>query len=417
MHKNKSIAAFLILSALPCCSLIVRANELPVEAFGSLPAIRNATLSPDGTRIAFLQDADGQTVLRVYRLDADKSFLLGRADNEKTIIGAYTWANDDIMLISMRYPSRRYGTATTESHLLRIRVEPGAKPETILKPRRRSGGTAGDHFSQFQDNIVSPLPDEPNHILMAFDVDKPNYPSVYKVDVSNGRRERVQRNRSKIVDWMADRQGRVRLAYGRDETKIFYRVFDLRAGEWRDAWDYELFDTPAIRPMGFGIDPNHLYIRALHEGRYAVFRVHLDDPEFTRELVHADPNYDVDGGLIYSPVSNDVVGVSHGEADDSRVYWDPGYLGLQEGFRRVLPDSANIIASMSRNERRYILYSFSSNKPGSYYFGDRDEVSLEYLFTKYPLLENVELPPKQKIVYQASRRTRHRSLPDRTNVL
>ena len=38
---------------------------------------------------------------------------------------------------------------------------------------------------------------------------------------------------------------------------------------------------------------------------------------------------------------------------------------------------------------------------GSYYFGDRDEVTLEYLFTKYPLLENVELPPKQKIVYQA----------------
>ena len=63
------------------------------------------------------------------------------------------------------------------------------------------------HVSQFQDSIVSFLPDDPEHVLIELDLDVANLPSVYKINVNTGRKSRITKGKMSVRSWMADRQG------------------------------------------------------------------------------------------------------------------------------------------------------------------------------------------------------------------
>ncbi len=369
---------------------------LPVEAFGNLPQTKQLKLSPNGKSLAFIREHQGQTLIGVADLVNGGSNYIVRTDNQKFKIGWFRWANDQTLLISSDYPVSRRGVKYTETRLMKIGIEAGAEIEPVVVTKKN------EHVSQFQDNIIDILPNEPNHFLMALDLKSPNYPSVYKIDLNSKRiRKLIYSSKSNIRDWLTDRQHRVRLGIGRDETSIFFRLYDLQTEEWRNIWHYEIFDAPDISPLGFGLNPNELYIRADHNGRYAIFKVDLLDPKLSRELVFSDPDYDVEGSLIYSRKTNDVIGVYHGEADDSKVYFDKSYASFQKALNKAIPDSYNNISSFSSDENKYILFSSNWQTPGAYYIGDRTKGTLDFVSEQYPLLREVELSTKQKIVYKA----------------
>ncbi|GAB3028747.1 alpha/beta hydrolase family protein [Bowmanella dokdonensis] len=374
-------------------------DKLPVEAFGNLPALTNVKLSPDGKHLAALRNEGGQTILLGVNLDKMSSRVLAVSDNKEIKFNWYQWANNEYILIGARYPAKRYGVNTTETRLLKVSIHKEDSLEPAFRPRRSK--IAGDHFSQFQDNVISLLPAEKDHFLLSVDLDSANRPNVYRLSLNDLGRSILQRSRRDIRHWHADRQGRVRLGEGLDDTKIFYLHKDWKTNEWRTLWEYEIFDAPDIDIMGFDKNPDILYIRALHKGRYAIFRVNLANEALTQELVYADPHYDIEGRLIYSPKSGEVVGVSHGEADNGRIYWDKEYMAFQEALDHALPDSANIIISMSDDERRYVLLTYLEDAPGYYYIGDRDNSTLNPLGSQYPLLDETNLSGNQKVRYQA----------------
>lgn len=237
---------------------------------------------------------------------------------------------------------------------------------------------------------------------MALDLKIANRPDVYKVNLSSKfKRELVYRSKSHISHWLTDRQHRVRLGYGRDETKIFYRLHDLKTDEWRNIWEYEIFDAPDITPLGFGLNPSHLYIRAIHNDRYAIFMVDVSSKQLAQTLVYADENYDIEGSLIYSKKSKDVIGVYHGEASDAKHFFAPDHANFQRALNNAIPDAYNNIVSMSDDENKYILFTSNPKNPGAYYLGDRKEQRLDFILDEYPLLFQKSLPEKTKITYQA----------------
>lgn len=390
--KAKLTFFLIVLVQLPT----IKAEFLPLEAFGNLPQTKQLKLSPNGKSLAFIREHQGQTLIGVADLVNGGSNYIVRTDNQKFKIGWFRWANDQTLLISSDYPVSRRGVKYTETRLMKIGIEAGAEIEPVVVTKKN------EHISQFQNNIIDILPNEPNHFLMALDLKTPNYPSVYKIDLNSKRiRKLIYSSKSNIRDWLTDRQHRVRLGIGRDETSIFFRLYDLQTEEWRNIWHYEIFDAPDISPLGFGLNPNELYIRADHNGRYAIFKVDLLDPKLSRKLVFSDPDYDVEGSLIYSRKTNDVIGVYHGEADDSKVYFDKSYASFQKALNKAIPDSYNNISSFSSDENKYILFSSNWQTPGAYYIGDRTKGTLDFVSEQYPLLREVELSTKQKIVYKA----------------
>src|SRR5690625_5637477 len=88
--------------------------------------------------------------------------------------------------------------------------------------------------------------------------------------------------------------------------------------------------------MGFGYDPNILYITAYHNDLKALYSVDLSEPELTKTLVHADPNFDVGGGLIYDRKGQRVLGIG-GSYDGGTLFFDNEFKALQTRIDTALP--------------------------------------------------------------------------------
>ena len=385
------IALLLVLS-----STAVYAEQLPVEAFGLLPQSEQVKLSPDGDKLSFIIHNQGNTYIGVKDFKTDATKYVVSTDNQEFKIGWYRWANNELLLVSADYPVKQRGIKYTETRLLKVHADGSGKLKTVMKPKKR------ELNPQFQNGIIDLLPDEPDYILMGLALKVANRPDVYKINLNSERKRKLlQRSRSDIHSWLTDQQHRVRLGYGRDETKIFYRLYDLATDEWRNIWEYEIFDAPDITPLGFGLNPSELYIRAIHNDRYAIFKVDVTDKKLTKTLVYADEHYDIEGSLIYSRKTKDVIGVYHGEANNAKIYFDPTYEKFQKSLNKAIPDAYNNIVSVSDDENMYVLYTSNPQTPGAYYLGDRKAKTLEFIIDEYPFLLQKNLSDKRKVSYQA----------------
>ena len=385
-------------------SIPTLADLLPVEAFGSLPKVQQIKLSPNGEIVAYRGNLNGHTYIASYNIKTQEKKYLVSTDNLKFKISWFKWANDELILIGARYPNKFRSAKFNETRLLKVNAsgKGSAGPVFRLKKKDLSPQFQGLD-PQFQDRVIDFLPKESDHILMALTLESRLYPSVYKVNIKNkkDKRKLVKRWHPYIKGWMTDRQNRLRLGYGLTDDVGFYRVLDLKTNKWRQIWEYKILEEPSIVPIGFALDPNQLYVRADHNGRAAVFVVDISDTNLPKRLIFADPDYDVDGGLIYSNKTNDVIGIFHGEADGSKVFFDEKFISFQRGLDKAIPEAYNQIYSFSADERKYILYSAENNRPGAFYYGDRDRKSLSFLIDQYPLLYDQNLSGKKQIKFKA----------------
>jgi len=380
-------------------SLATTATDMPlsIETYGSLPAISRIQLSPNGQSLALVQNLNGSLVLSVLELKTGKKKYLLKSDNVNVLLGWYTWVNDETLLISARYPVKQGFNKYTRTKLYRYNLATDDELELLIKPRTASG----EINAQIQTNVISLLPNEPDNILMAIGFDIANKPTVYKVNVKTKKRTRIRRPKPHVVGWIADQQGHPRISQSNDEITVYYKLYDQEGELVRKLWSYEVFEKEVIHILGFDKDPNVLFIRALHHGRYAVFKVDLQKPEQEPELIYADEKYDVDGSLIYSPKTHKVVGLSHKGENDNKIYWDETYIAFKKALNEAIPDANNTIISMTKDLNKYVLFSSSAETAGDYYLGDRTQKSLQYIGSLYPKVNEKNYAKKELIQYVA----------------
>lgn len=377
-------------------------TPLPLEDFYRDPVLSDIEISPDGSHLLALKNIQGMTVVMVYDLKTGEAFYPAKTDNAEFKFNWVSWANNDRLLMSLRFASRRgmQGTGLTfqETRLLSIDAFKPSKMVSLYTP---NDDLAKQGFiSQYQDNVISMLPEDPQHILVSVDRDMPLHQSVFKVDVYNGHMSRVQQYKGSVRSWMADRQGNVRLGIGYDDDKRKYsvRVMDPTTNKWvLDVWTYIEFDEPEIEPVGFGDNPNELYMLFDKDGRQALYKVDLSKPGYPRELVLDDPDYDVGGRLIYSRALKQVVGIYSNKA----IFFNKEFKAFQAGLDKALPDTDNYIVNLSDDGRKYILHSSNSTNPGTLYYGDRDAHSLSPLTADFPELTEDVLVAKELRHYKA----------------
>lgn len=372
----------------------------PVELFAELPEYRQVQLSPDGSKVASLVkiDSDGRlgTAVEIIDIDNVTADYVAYAGIDDFKINWIRWANNSRILVSARFPAERYGTPTTETRLLNVNTKDGEIRSVFPPPFIRRQ----EVVPQFQDTIVDLLPDDDEHILMSANFRPGARFDVYRVNLENGRVKRVVSAPSFYNDWITDRDGEVRIATHQRETD--FRIMHQKPGErgWEELWRYEAFSEDRVVPLGFDADPQILYINAYHEGREAIFKVDLRDPALNRELEFSDPNYDAGGSLIYSRKARGVIGVRFSVLGGLR-FWHPEYLALQNGLNKALPETSNVLYSLSDDERRYVVLASSDTVPGSYYVGDRDEGGLMHVADRYARLAAVPLVTKRYVEYEA----------------
>ena len=375
-------------------------ETIPTERFATLPDFEYVRLSPDGTRVAAVANVfddafAGRIVVQQNLRSGERKSLIALPDGEYKF-NWIRWAADNKLLVSIRTREARFGAPFTSTKMLVIDTDSGEASSalsnrTLLRAR---------WLPQFQDQVIDILPEDGQHILMQADMDAPNMPGVYRVDVDSGHANRINKGRKNITGWITDRQHRVRVATYLDETTIRVYEQDTNGKNWRMLWEYEALSADAVEPMGFASDPNTLYVKAYHEGRKAVFRVDLSDDELSRELVFADDERDVSGRLIYSPKNRDVVGISTG-IGDAYEFWSDEHKRLIGSINAALPERYNAIVSISANEQWLVLLSESDTDAGTYYVLNRSTMQMSPIAARYGNLPAELMARKASIRYEA----------------
>lgn len=389
------------------------AQPLSLEHFANLPDVSLLGLSPDGKKLSSVIriDAEGKSGMAVQVVDlasGDKNLVLF-TDNRKYDIYWVQWKDNRTLLVGVIYPSSRntwLGLSravfkTRETSLLIVDTQSG----DVSTPFKKSFLKKYKIAPTQRDRVIDMLPDDPEHILMELPTNQSlvdiSYTGVYKVNIRKQTVQQVQSSEHHVYSWMTDQQHRVRLGHYHDKdglNKVLVNKPDTKG--WMELWPYKIFSEDEVHPLGFGADPMVLYIRAYHEGFMAVFRVNLNDPQLKRELVYADPNYDVSGTLIYSPVTRDVVGIGDWRSG-VYTFFDPDLNRLQAGIDKALPETRNRIIAFSKDMQTYVLLSQSSTDSGTYYLGQRNPAKLDAVAYRYKHLTPDLMSPVKRYDYKA----------------
>lgn len=400
INRLSFLACLTVSSILPIQGISSETRSLPVSAFSRLPEVSNIHISADGKKIIYLKNMGNYFIILRKDLETGKINRI-KMDNIKSTIRFIEWANNDYVLISVFFPISHRFIPSTKIGLFVAKADGSEEARMLVRPDLRKRPKS-KYYSQLWDNIISLLPDDPQHILAGIDFEKPGFPSAYKVNLNTGDKIEVQHWKKNVGRWIADQQDRIKIG------RTFYEetgctstlIYNPAENIWSEVWKAKPVSEPYIIPMGFGKDPDILYVRADHNGRNAIFKVDVSKTDLPMELIAMDEKYDINGSLIYSPKTREVIGVRHKEADGGKIYWDETFKKYQAAVDKALPDTFNYLIDHSRDEKHYIVFATSDTKPGAYYLGNRDRDTLEILAYTHPQLEG-KLRGSKKVQYTA----------------
>jgi dipeptidyl aminopeptidase/acylaminoacyl peptidase len=384
------------------------AEPIPVEAFARLPHVASVKFSPSGKYLAVLRHQDGQNYLVTQSTKGTDAHVVVASNNEEIFIQWFEWVSDERLLVGVRFSYSRGRIGSTETRLIGVNRDGTESNQDLIKPKGPESIFGAEHYSQFQDQVVAFLPADHKHVLIALDAQIPNSPNVYRLNVYSGAQSLVQSNPGsiegfgRIHTWMADRNGKVRLGIGfRHTTMQRIIVRSSQSDEWRELVEFDLTKDLGIEPLGFDSDPDLLYVRAPHKGRQAIYTLRLDQPDRPRELVFADPDYDIGGPLIYSRWLQTVVGVSYAAEEIRAVYWDKRVQAIQTRLNELLPARRNVIVSSSNDGTRYVVASGNAVQPAQFFIFDREHDRVVRFAETYPDLPVDRMSLPKSITFQS----------------
>jgi dipeptidyl aminopeptidase/acylaminoacyl peptidase len=350
------------------------------------------SISPDGYKVAYVTRVEGTRVLMVLDLQKRERRGLMSAIVDRFEISYCKFKNDERLLCGFRgtqfYRGQPYGV----SRLVAVDVAGKGKPRVLIQ----NGSEGG---SQFQDRVLDWQHDDPKRVLIELSGDGDPFPTVHSLDVYTGLTYVVQRSRSSITDWSADRQGIVRFGYGFDGSKHSYIARDSSEAPWRTLakWETGASDFSVV---GFGVLPATLLVEADHNGRGAIFEMDLSEKS-DRQLLFSNLEVDV-GGPIYWPADHRIIGFEYETDRTHRKFFDAEAEAIYAAIDRLRPESDNEVIDSSRDGKRLLVVSRSDTRPTEYSILDLTANKLLRVGSANPALADTPLAPMKPVKIKAA---------------
>lgn len=355
------------------------------SGLGELPAIEDASLSPDGSHLLLLQ-SNGETYdLAVEQVSTGKRRVILSATPEQGLFNWCRWANKERIVCSTRTysPMPRVGIVTA-TRMLAVDLDGSDLLSLIPKPRNMVG-RAPSFSPQIQDRVISWLPEDPEHILVQLNRQNPNRPSVYRLDIYDNSLVRVRNARSQIRQWYADFKGNVRLGVGfRDQTTpVVFRVNSMPVAYANAAFSSEV---PPV-PLGFSLDGQQIFMNMTNgSDRHGIYRVRYSDGKVLG-AIHTDPDFDVFGSLVQHPLTGEPVGVRYVRHHPHTVWFDQELAALFKNLERHVPGHHHQLISVDDDYKLFLFHAYGGISPG-YFLVDRAAGKVIEIGRDYPNLQD-----------------------------
>ncbi|MEE2943077.1 MAG: prolyl oligopeptidase family serine peptidase [Verrucomicrobiota bacterium] len=356
-------------------------------------------LSPDGKWLAAIAPREGKNNLFTIRLSDRKLFGCTEEDEEE--VYSFTWISNERLVFEMKNRNN-----FPNGGLYAVNRD-GSKPK-VLNLSFMKNREFGARVMKVM-NMFDPLTDHGQDILVEirkggglFQEDRAFYGNIVRLNTITGKEERIAYNRGDILEFVADREKTIRI--GMAQHGLVRSILHRRDAnsEWEEVYSGD-FRT-AIAPLGFGKNPDILYVSAPNGDKKALFQFDLKKKKLGR-MIFAHPTYDVPAGPpIVSDKTDKVIGVRY-EAERSQVYWfNKDYQQYQAMIDKSLPSMANDIKNWSRSEDLILFHSHSEKTIGSYYLLDisnKKKPKMEKLLDLAGWIDPQKMSPMKSIKYTA----------------
>ncbi len=401
----RALASTALLCAAAASSQAASPDPLAV-AFGTMPALWGVRLSPDGSKVSFLQmHPEDLPILRVLDLTTGNTNLALASTRDGFDLNWCNWANHERLLCSFYGISRAWeGFGVTR--LVAVNAD-GAERKVLLQSQVEGS------FAQILDGVVDRLVDDPEHILIEMPNDKPGSVDVYRrahassrgimvrpVDIYSGEIGGPVEKQSGNAHWLSDGRGSPRIYRHIDRRRIrwHYRLSGkkkwhrLHERKWSDVDDH-------YYPIGFGEASDRLLVVKPYEGRLTLWAEDLKG-EQPDEVVFSHPLVDVGEPLKMGKFER-IVAIEYATDTPNLHFFDRAVGEIVEKLSAHFAGQIVRVFDESWDRRYYVVHVGSDRDAGTFYRFDTQENHLLKISPQYPELESRSLSAMRPIRYPA----------------
>jgi dipeptidyl aminopeptidase/acylaminoacyl peptidase len=367
-------------------------EHIPVDDLFKPPTRAHATISPDGTRIAYLAPWRNRLNVWVHGVDSDADARCVTADDARSVIN-YQWTDDPRWLL---YTQDAGGDENW--HVYRVDLDDSSAPAFDLTPF--PGARA----------YYELLADRPGKAMVGINNRTPELVDAYELDIATGELTLLAENPGKVAGWLPSRTGELfafSLTADGDVELSSWDADDrvLRTIKVYDGADY----TVSMWPMAVTPDGKGLWLGSnRHPDRTTLVRLDVATGEETDVDDHPTLSIDPRAGvfptmpspLIQSQRTGDLLGVR--------------YLGERQVIQTLNPVFATILANLetlsdgdltglSSDEagQRWVVAFDDDIEPGVTYYYDHASGESRELFRPLPHLRPESLAPMRPVTIRS----------------
>ncbi|KXI29623.1 alpha/beta hydrolase family protein [Paraglaciecola hydrolytica] len=371
-------------------------TTLPLDAFASLPAMTQATVPLDGSKLAIIRatSKDGDYIVEIRPTNdlAAEPVRLGASRMEITDIG---WLNNDKLLVNFRQ-----------------NIQDGNDNYWVTKAAIVNGDGKGDWKIPFpKENranfeVLSVLADDPDHILLTYDINNNRIPDVIKYNINTGSTQTILRGNETVSNgFIPDPKGEIRAGSGYDRATNSIKQYARVSGEtdWkeiysnspndRENWDFLYFSQE---------NTDEVYVKAnLGEDTTGIYTYNIRTGKYSERLFGLK-SLDVDSVMLGAKSSNrgQLLGFSYTSKHPTRYFLDANEEAIYQGIEALFPDKFVSLVSRSEDDNAIVIRTSSDKDPGSYYLMS-DKKKLDFLGERSPLIKPEHLSDVKFVKYTA----------------
>ncbi len=370
-----SLLAVLFIFIFGCAPKEQIPRLIPMEDFFKNPESTGYDLSPDGEHLAFLKPWQNRLNVHVQKIGEEEVTRITSA-TERDIAG-YIWANNERIA---------YVQDTAGDENFRVyAVDIDGSDSKELTP-----------FEKVRASIIDELENDSEHMLIDMNKRDARVFDIYRININSGKMEMIAQNPGNITGWMTDHDGNLRIALTTDgvNTSVLYR--DAEKDDFQALITTSFKET--LTPLFFTFDNKNLYVASnIGRDKEAIYEYDVKNRKTIR-LLYEHSDVDVNS-LMKSDKRKKITGTYYYTEKLHYNFFDEEREQLQAELEKRLPGYEVRVYSMSKDETKVLVRTYSDRSLGSYYYLNRDTNEFMKLMDVSPWLSEDEMTEMKPVSY------------------
>ncbi|MBB4823252.1 dipeptidyl aminopeptidase/acylaminoacyl peptidase [Sporosarcina luteola] len=350
-------------------------KEISVEDFMKNAGESEFDLSPDGEYISYMSDWENRMNVFVKKMHEDSEPIRVTSSTDRDIALSF-WKDDHILYFKDNGGDENY-------HIYSSNLN--GQEERDLTP-----------YPDVRVQLVSNLQGIENEILIEMNKEDPTVYDVYRLNIKTGELHHVAKNPGNIGGWLADHDGKIRIAVETDgvNSTVLYR--ETEEDEFKPFVQTEQSDV--ISPIAFSKDNQSIYALS-NKGRDKLELV-VFDLDANEKVLYSNPQVDV-MGVIYHQAKDKLLATGYVTDKQHLIFFDKEFESLFNKLQDKLQVTESELWIMDFNEdmTKFIVNVSSDKEFGIDYYYDSTTDELTKLSELAPWIDRDLLADMHPISY------------------